>query len=134
MMTRQKTVWLALLLIGLYTDFLNASEIMRWMIASSDSICWKVNGAHNDHIEMSGLKVSTVLRYGVNEAGEWVIDRNMVLPTFRTIPNDTHGSLQHHFNGGLGTFMSCKWPAVSRGKGGDCIVEWNYDCKEYICC
>ena len=79
MMTRQKTVWLALLLIGLYTDFLNASEIMRWMIASSDSICWKVNGAHNDHIEMSGLKVSTVLRYGVNEAGEWVIDRNMVL-------------------------------------------------------
>lgn len=85
MMTRQKTVWLALLLIGLYTDFLNASEIMRWMIASSDSICWKVNGAHNDHIEMSGLKVSTVLRYGVNEAGEWVIDRNMVLPTFRTI-------------------------------------------------
>ena len=51
-MTRQKTVWLALLLIGLYTDFLNASEIMRWMIASSDSICWKVNGAHNDHIEI----------------------------------------------------------------------------------
>ena len=58
-----------------------------------------MNGAHNDHIEMSRLKVSTVLRYGVNEAGEWVIDRNMVLPTFRTIPNDTHGSLQHHFNG-----------------------------------
>ncbi len=23
----------------------------------------------------------------------------MILPTFRTIPNDTHGSLQHHFNG-----------------------------------
>lgn len=34
-----------------------------------------------------------------NAAGEWVIDRNMILPTFRTIPNDTHGSLQHHFNG-----------------------------------
>lgn len=48
---------------------------------------------------MSGLKVSTVLRYGVNETGEWVIDRNIVLPTFRTIPNDTHASLQHRFNG-----------------------------------
>ena len=112
MMTRQKTVWLALLLIGLYTDFLNASEIMRWMIASSDSICWKVNGAHNDHIEMSGLKVSTVLRYGVNEAGEWVIDRNMVLPTFRTIPNDTHGSLQHHFNGDWAHLCKCGIPAA----------------------
>ena len=99
MMTRQKTLWFTLLLIGLYTSFLNASEITRWVITSPDSICWRVNGVHNDHIEMSGLKVSTVLRYGVNEAGEWVIDRNMVLPTFRTIPNDTHGSLQHHFNG-----------------------------------
>lgn len=99
MMTRQKTLWFTLLLIGLYTSFLNASEITRWVITSPDSICWRVDGVHNDHIEMSGLKVSTVLRYGVNEAGEWVIDRNMVLPTFRTIPNDTHGSLQHHFNG-----------------------------------
>ena len=34
-----------------------------------------------------------------NETGEWVIDRNIVLPTFRTIPNDTHASLQHRFNG-----------------------------------
>lgn len=82
MMTRQKTLWFTLLLIGLYTSFLNASEITRWVITSPDSICWRVNGVHNDHIEMSGLKVSTVLRYGVNEAGEWVIDRNMVLPTF----------------------------------------------------
>lgn len=80
-------------------NFLNAGETARWTIVSPDSICWRVNGAHHDHIEMSGLKVSTVLRYGVNETGEWVIDRNMVLPTFRTIPNDTHGSLQHRFNG-----------------------------------
>ena len=80
-------------------NFLNAGETGRWTIVSPDSICWKVNGAHHDHIEMSGLKVSTVLRYGVNETGEWVIDRNIVLPTFRTIPNDTHASLQHRFNG-----------------------------------
>ena len=39
MMTRQKTVWLALLLLGLYTDFLHASELMRWMLTSSDSFC-----------------------------------------------------------------------------------------------
>lgn len=82
MMTRQKTLWFTLLLIGLYTSFLNASEITRWVITSPDSICWRVNGVHNDHIEMSGLKVSTVLRYGVNEAGEWVIDRNMVYLLF----------------------------------------------------
>ena len=52
MMTRQKTLWFTLLLIGLYTSFLNASEITRWVITSPDSICWRVNGVHNDHIEM----------------------------------------------------------------------------------
>ena len=53
MMTRQKTLWFTLLLIGLYTSFLNASEITRWVITSPVSICWRVNGVHNDHIEMS---------------------------------------------------------------------------------
>lgn len=98
-MIMQKAIWIAMLAALSGMNFLNASETARWTTVSPDSICWRVNGAHHDHIEMSGLKVSTVLRYGVNEAGEWVIDRNMVLPTFRTIPNDTHGSLQHRFNG-----------------------------------
>lgn len=99
MMTRQKTMWFIVLICWFSTNLLYAGGVARWTIVSPDSIYWKINGAHNDHIEMSGLKVSTVLRYGINAAGEWVIDRNMVLPTFRTIPNDTHGSLQHHFNG-----------------------------------
>lgn len=105
MINRQKGIWLAMLAISVYTHLLSASETLsaseptRWTIASTDSIYWKVNGTHHDHIEMSGLKISTVLRYGVNEAGEWVIDRNLILPTFRTLPNDTHGSLQHRFHG-----------------------------------
>lgn len=98
-MIMQKKTWIAVLATLFGMNFLNAGETGRWTIVSPDSICWKVNGAHHDHIEMSGLKVSTVLRYGVNETGEWVIDRNIVLPTFRTIPNDTHASLQHRFNG-----------------------------------
>ena len=98
-MIMQKKTWIAVLATLFGMNFLNAGETGRWTIVSPDSICWKVNGAHHDHLEMSGLKVSTVLRYGVNETGEWVIDRNIVLPTFRTIPNDTHASLQHRFNG-----------------------------------
>lgn len=98
-MNKQKTLGFMVLAVLFGTSFFNVSAATRWTVVSPDSICWKVKDAHHDHIEMSGLKVSTVLRYGVNEAGEWVIDRNMVLPTFRTIPNDTHGSLQHHFNG-----------------------------------
>lgn len=93
------TVLMAVILLCTHTLHASNQPKSRWTIASPDSICWNVNGEHYDHIEMSGLKMSAVLRYGVNAAGEWVIDRNIVLPTFRTIPNDTHGSLQHHFNG-----------------------------------
>lgn len=67
-------------------NFLNAGETGRWTIVSPDSICWKVNGAHHDHIEMSGLKVSTVLRYGVNETGEWVIGPEYSLTDFPYYP------------------------------------------------
>lgn len=99
MITKQKALCLIAILLVVGSSVLSAPAATRWTIASPDSICWKVNDEHYDHIEMSGLKMSVVLRYGVNAAGEWVIDRNMVLPTFRTIPNDTHGSLQHRFNG-----------------------------------
>ena len=99
MKIKQEIIELVALLILLCTNQLSANNTTRWTIASSDSICWRVEDEHSDHIEMSGLKMSVVLRYGVNAVGEWAIDRNMILPTFRTIPNDTHGSLQHHFNG-----------------------------------
>lgn len=88
-----------LALIFVQAQCLTADNNDRWTIASNDSICWTVNGAHQDHIEMSGLKISTVLRYGVDSNGQWHIDRNLVLPTFRTIPNTTRASLQHRFTG-----------------------------------
>ena len=96
---KQNMGWLTAAVLLSCAGLLNAHEATRWTIASPDSIYWQVNGTHQDHIEMSGLKMSVVLRYGVNDRGEWMIDRNLILPTFRTIPNDTHGSLQHHFNG-----------------------------------
>ena len=42
---------------------------------------------------MSGLKVSTVVRYGVDDDGRFLLNRGMVWPMLRTIPNDTHASL-----------------------------------------
>ena len=68
-----------------------------WSIQPDGGIEWKVQGAHNDHIEMSGQLVSTVLRYGVNQEGAFYVDRSVVWPTLRTIPNDTHASLTSHF-------------------------------------
>lgn len=72
----------------------------RWTIGNGGSIVWNVDGRlpHHDHIEMSGEQVSVVYRYGVEEDGSFSMDRSVVWPMLRTIPNDTHASLIEHFD------------------------------------
>lgn len=71
----------------------------RWSINPDSSISWNVKDRipHYDHIEMSGLKVSTVLRYGVNADGSFELNKSVVWPMLRTIPNNTHASLMRRF-------------------------------------
>lgn len=73
----------------------------RWRIVDTNRIGWDIGNkdVHHDHIEMSGLKISTVLRYGIDEMGRWTIDRNFIWPTLRIIPNNTYGQLQRRFVG-----------------------------------
>lgn len=81
----------------LNSDFLVAQN--RWSINPDGSISWNVKDRipHYDHIEMSGLKVSTVLRYGGNADGSFELNKSMVWPMLRTIPNNTHASLMRRF-------------------------------------
>ena len=71
-----------------------------WNINSNGSIFWKpVDGVfHNDHIEMSGKKISVVLRYGVDARGRFMLNKGMVWPMLRTIPNNTHASLMRRYS------------------------------------
>jgi len=71
----------------------------RWNIQEDGSIQWTIdqNIPHFDHIEMSGEKISTVLRYGVNQEGSFVLERSFIWPMLRTIPNNTHASLMRRF-------------------------------------
>ena len=71
----------------------------RWIINPSGSITWNIDERvpHQDHLEMSGLKSSVVLRYGVDETGAFQLNRSMVWPMLRTIPNNTHASLMRRF-------------------------------------
>lgn len=72
-----------------------------WEISPDKSIVWKVEKTqiHADHIEMSGLNVSAIITYGVDESGELINRKKLVFPMLRTIPNDTHASLIQGFNG-----------------------------------
>jgi hypothetical protein len=71
----------------------------RWTIDPDGGTSWEVQRGqpHQDQIEMSGRKVSLILTYGVRENGSLSLTRQLVFPTLRTIPNDTHASLSYTF-------------------------------------
>ena len=76
-------------------DAQNAMDL-RWSIADGGrAIVWRPGAdiPHYDHLEMTGDKVSEVLRWGVDAEGAFRFERSLVFPTLRKLPNDTHGSL-----------------------------------------
>jgi hypothetical protein len=60
----------------------------RWTIQPNGSIEWKIDDRlpHNDHIEMSGQKVSLWMQYEVDTSRKPVLNRTVVFPTFRLLP------------------------------------------------
>ncbi|MBQ2850130.1 MAG: hypothetical protein IJE77_06575, partial [Thermoguttaceae bacterium] len=74
----------------------------RWTLEPDGGIAWTDFSAarvpHNDHLEASGERVSTVFRYGVDEKGAFRLNRSVVWPMLRTIPNNTHASLTIRFD------------------------------------
>lgn len=71
----------------------------RWQMLPDGSICWlpTANLPHEDHVELSGRQVSVVLRYGVRADGSSYVNKSMVWPMLRTIPNNTHASFMRRF-------------------------------------
>lgn len=57
----------------------------------------KPGQAHSDHIEMAGQRVACVLRYGVTDDGRFTLEKSMIWPMLRTVPNNTHASLMRRF-------------------------------------
>ncbi len=51
-----------------------------------------------DHLEMSGEQVSCVLRWGIDKGGAFHNEKSLVFPLLRTIPNNTHASLNYRIS------------------------------------
>lgn len=71
----------------------------RWNLAPDGGIEWIPGDdtPHFDHIEMSGQQLSVVLRYGVDEKGAFHLNRSIVWPMLRMLPNKTHDNLIKRF-------------------------------------
>src|SRR5918997_1224002 len=67
----------------------------RWRLDADGRISWAVEQgkAHQDHIEMSGRRVSVIVTYGVDERGKLALSRHVVFPMLRFAPNKTRDHL-----------------------------------------
>lgn len=72
----------------------------RWHL-TPQKIVWQVGDVHQDHIEMSGEQISAIIYYGAKDNGQLSLNRKVVWPMLRTIPNDTHASLIHDFDASI---------------------------------
>lgn len=72
----------------------------RWKIKADGSIEWEIADRlpHYDHLEMSGQKLSVVLRYGVDAEGAFHLNRSLVFPMLRMQPNKTQNNLKQRFD------------------------------------
>ncbi|OQP64429.1 hypothetical protein A3860_20895 [Niastella vici] len=70
----------------------------RWRITTDGSIEWAIDNRlpHNDHVEMSGEKVSLWVQYGVGSDGQPSLNRTMVFPSFRLLPVRTIASMMYN--------------------------------------
>jgi len=89
-----------IILLTLFSSTVFAQNTKRWGFSEDQGIYWyvKKGSTHRDHIEMSGLQVSAVVDYGVDDNRELSMKKKLVFPMLRTIPNNTHASLIVDFN------------------------------------
>lgn len=98
--TAHFTAGLFLALVMAVIPALTCNARQRWNLDTSGGITWMpaAGESHADHIEMSGKRVSVVLRYGVDSSGAFNISKSMVWPMLRTVPNNTHASLMRRYD------------------------------------
>jgi hypothetical protein len=96
---KRMTRFLMIFLLWLFSLQLPVQAQPRWKVAEDGGITWEVRqgDVHQDHIEMSGKRVSVIVGYGVREDGSLVLTRRVAFPSLRTLPNDKSGTLSYVF-------------------------------------
>lgn len=97
----------------------------RWNLRDDGGIEWIVKNdtPHRDHIEMSGEQMSVVLRYGVEADGSFSLERSMVWPMLRTIPNNTHASLMRRFAADIPSLLQINGRTLQGERVGRIVLD-----------
>ena len=71
-------------------------ESKQIWVLEGNTLQWTVQPGqcHADNYEMSGAYCDCIIDYGVAEGGQLQLEYSCYFPTLRTIPNDTHATLE----------------------------------------
>lgn len=123
MYSGKSTIFTIILLMVGSVFFLNAQENVddyNWHLEESGAIVWNLDSndvmPHEDHIAMSGQFVDMILEWGLDESGSFYADRLIRWPMLRTLPDDTHASLQRKIGDTISSRPRVNGNIVSSGK------------------
>lgn len=108
------SAFIALTLTASSTD-----EVRRWEIGPDGGITWNVSKGgypHGDHIEMTGEQMSFVLRWELDENSTLSMERSLVFPMLRKLPDNTHASLMHRVAMDVPSIINVDGLSLKNGK------------------
>jgi hypothetical protein len=73
---------------------------LRWSLGTGNTTVSKIpdtNVPHRDFIEQGGRRAGQKVWYTINADSTLTIERDLVWPSLRIFPNDTHGSFIRHY-------------------------------------
>lgn len=80
--------------------FDNKNAGKQYYAQKVNGVCFSVTPdklPHTNHIEMTGFEASSILSYKIDKQQKLHLYKFCVYPQIRVIPNETRGSLSHHF-------------------------------------
>ena len=97
-----RKLWIAVFLLTVLTSVFGSpaagADSERWALSSDGGIRWEIapdaDLPHNDHMEMAGFTVDMILEWSVSKEAQFGATRVIRWPLLRTIPDNTHASLE----------------------------------------
>lgn len=102
------------------------NEVPRWDINAQGAITWNVHPSdcpHADHIEMAGEQVACVLRWGLDDNTTLSMERSLVFPMLRKLPDNTHASLMHRVALDVPSIISVDGLSLKNGKTKNVTID-----------
>ncbi|MCF0168152.1 MAG: hypothetical protein HUJ93_05890, partial [Bacteroidales bacterium] len=124
------------LLFSLILLMVSVGSQARWKITETGSIRWDVttdNCPHSDHIEMAGEQMACVVRWALDEDAALSVERSLVFPMLRTLPNTTRASLMQRMGVDIPSLISVDELCIRARKTTEVEINGMFRAVEMLC-